>query len=204
MTPAEEHFHFYYEMGLTITQWASVEMTLRDIVVNCASAPDRRIISIGYYSIENFRSKLQFCDNLLTERFESSPHFSEWAKLYERLKRASTKRNKLAHRTVLVFPNAPAGRRYSLVDWLDGQFTAKSKKHSRLSDANPPQGAIYLLDVMQFQIDFSSLFIDLANFSAKLAGHAPTYPPELQVPRKPPTLKEMRSRIDWMLPKKAD
>lgn len=204
MTPAEEHYIFYYELGLAITQWAHVEMALRDVTVNCVSAIDRRTISIGFYSIENFRSKLQFCDKIITERFEASPHFSDWRNLRERLTRASSKRNRLAHRGIIVFPAAHAGRRYALVQRLTEQFTAKSKKPTRASSTNPPQDALCLRDVVQFRLDFFSLLVDLANFAAKLAGRAPEFPPEFQGPKTPPTLSEMRAQMRHILIEQAN
>lgn len=203
MTPAEEHYIFYYELGLAITQWAQVEMALRDLLVNCVSAADRRTISIGFYSIENFRSKLQFCDNLITERLETSPQLADWKKLRERLSKASSKRNKLAHRGIIVFPAASAGRRYALVEWLTEQLTAKSIKPTRTPTTQPPQDALCLRDVVQFRFDFFSLLVNLANFAAKLAGRAPAFSAAFEAVR-PPTLSEMRGQIRHVLTEQAN
>src|SRR5947208_2598049 len=109
MGPNEEQVLFYYEIGMAISQWAHVEMALRDVVINCASGSGRRALSIGFYSIENFRSKLQFCDNLLAESFDTSPELTSWHGLRDRLTKASTKRNRLAHRSTITYLTGKPG-----------------------------------------------------------------------------------------------
>jgi hypothetical protein len=199
MTPVEEHILFYHELGMAISQWAQVEMALRDVVVNTMPRADRRKLSVGFYSIENFRSKLQFCDNLLVEAFDGTAHLADWPKLQDRLSKSATKRNKIAHRTVVTYASGSPGRRYALVEWLTEQFSARSRKQRFLTAGKPPQGALCLLDVIHIRYEFFSLLTDLSNFAAKLAGTALPFDQATFPVSKPPTLAEYRRQMRGLL-----
>src|SRR3954462_12215600 len=114
MTPAEEHLAFYYMIGQAITQWSHVEISLADVVRACLGDIERDAISLAFYSVENFRSKLQMADNLVNSKFRGSDALDEWNKMLERIQRATKARNALAHHWLLVHPDAKPGRRCGL------------------------------------------------------------------------------------------
>jgi hypothetical protein len=129
MTPAEESVIFYYELGLAITQWAHVEDALLNIFGACHIGHYHRgTLSTTFYSIENFRSKLQVVDNVFCLKFRDTPHFAVWIDLFEKLRSASAERNWLAHYTALVYPTAKAGRRFGLLPKLAKSRGKPSKR----------------------------------------------------------------------------
>ena len=204
MNWSEENLLFYHEIGVALSQWAQVEMTLRDVAVTTVALQDRQIMSIGFYSIENFRSKLQYCDNLLLEKFDNSELIKDWPKLQIRLTKAAEKRNKIAHRTVVTYVNGVPGRRYALVEWLTEQFTVKSKKQKFQTNNKPPQGALCLLDIVHIRYEFFSLSTDLANFAACLDGREPLFYQANIQSLKPPTMSEFRKQMKQLIDVAAD
>jgi hypothetical protein len=98
MNPGEEQVVFYMEIGLALTQWAHVENAIRHLT----TAPfkeelDRNAVSVGFFSIDAFRSKLGFSKALIARILAGTPHGAEWVKLIDRAQSASQERNKLAH-----------------------------------------------------------------------------------------------------------
>ena len=82
MTPGEEHLAFYHEIGLTIAQWAHIENSLFLIAAACVNKRNTKGIASGFFSIENFRSKLAFVDALVKTKTSISPRrLAEWQAL---------------------------------------------------------------------------------------------------------------------------
>src|SRR3954447_23805124 len=102
MTPAEEHLAFYYSIGLAITQWSYVEISLAGVVRACLGEIEPSAIDLAFYSVENFRSKLQMADNLVHSRFMGSDALDEWIKLLDIIQSAANSRNALVHHWPLV------------------------------------------------------------------------------------------------------
>ncbi len=106
-------------VGRAISQWSLVELSLCNIFTVCVtscpsrSTPDGGFVSFLdgdvpsaiFYSIENFRSKLGLVDAALRARVSENARWAEairneWAKLFEKTRKSSLKRNMLAHWTV--------------------------------------------------------------------------------------------------------
>ncbi len=195
MMPREEHFLFYYELGLALSQWAKLEMALCDVLVCCVSKQERRKLSVGFYAIENFRSKLSFADDVLAETFDQNPLLEKWSKIKSSIEKCAKKRNKVAHRNVVTYAASPPGRQIALVDWQAEQFTAKAKQRSFLSNRSPPEGALCLIDIVHIRYDFFGVMIELANLAAELSDTALPYPPESFQQSKPPSFAEYREQM---------
>lgn len=185
LTHSEECWLFYFHLGFAITRWANIEESL--IALLCESFGDEKsgkILIKGFFSIENFRSKLAFVDALLAPRVTDAFHLEEWGKLMERISRASTKRNKLAHHRVLAFARAKAGRRYGLAS----SFELK-KTDAHESDA------ICISELVSFQAEFDAVYEAVMQFSHRLRnaqGQPPRFParlPDL------PTIQTLKSQM---------
>lgn len=104
-------------VGRAITQWSFVEQALSNIftvcVTPCPSRPDGitsfidfQVPTAIFYSVENFRGKLGLVDAALLARVYGREAWaqeirSQWAKLHEKTRKLSLKRNRLAHWTVV-------------------------------------------------------------------------------------------------------
>ena len=199
MTPTEEHLAFFHELGLTITQWAMVETNLRRLASTCFSQQDRKNLSIGFLSVENFRSKLKFTNNLLEAKFKDSSEFPEWKKIYEKLERVSKRRNELAHRSVVLYLNGQAGRRYALIDDLSEQKNLAKVSPAPEIKTKPPTGAICLVNLVETRLEFVALSIRLQNFHSRLIGEEPFFPEEMEYPSKTPTVSDIRKQLKQIL-----
>lgn len=111
----------YALVGRAITQWSFVEQALSNIFIICVTpcparpSPDPRETFISmldhavptavFYSIESFRGKLGLVDAALLARVDSHEQWaveirSGWARLKDKTRKLSLKRNPLAHWTV--------------------------------------------------------------------------------------------------------
>jgi len=185
MTPPQEHLLFYHELGKALSQWAYVELDLRHLVTACAPIDSRQLVAVGYFSIENFRSKLSYCDSIITEAMHRSPAFPKWAPLSERVKSASMRRNRLAHWTVMFYPKAKVGRRYALVDWSKSAFSAPSKQDLDRNTSGPSSSSICLHQIIESRHEFESLTPALSNLRAAFLGDLEPWSVSDCVPKKP-------------------
>ena len=170
MTPEQESVLFHYELGQAISYWAYLEMNLRHLVSSAVSLDARQLVSVGFFSIENFRSKLTYCDNILTEHFHRSPHYQRWLTLCTRVRSAATKRNRMAHQTVMVYPQSKPGRRQALINWSAEQFTAPSKATKVRPGFAPPTDAMCVREIVEAKYEFEALMRSIRNLRAALLG----------------------------------
>lgn len=189
ITPSEEEVVFYDEFGKTITAWANVEFGLVFLTCACVKKKDWPLLTKGFYSIENFRSKLQFSGNLITTKFHDHPHIDEWPKLEKRLITLSKKRNKLAHYRVGVFPQKTRkeGRRIGLQSVLP----PKNAKSSQQMEGH----ILFLADLMQIRAEFSSIWKNLMSFGGILMGKQVPLSELLPQVKSLPTLRTLRNRM---------
>jgi hypothetical protein len=115
-----ETAQMFARVGRAITRWSLVEQTLSNIFTLCVAPFGARIgpddVYISYldhevptaifYSIESFRGKLGLVDAALLARIKDHGTWadnirSDWARLHDKTRRLSLKRNRLAHWTVL-------------------------------------------------------------------------------------------------------
>lgn len=190
MNLEEEQVCFYGEIGLAITNWAHVEDRLRRLVMSCVIEPGRSAIAVGFVSIENFRSKLDFTDKVVRRSYHGKLNEEEWAKLVDRARRASFRRNKLAHRRIRRIEKAEVGRRYALEPWISTKDEWK-----RAGDDKPLPGALCLRDIVAIRFEFVALTYALENFCSRLEGRKEPHPKSAEQPQYPPTIRQIKHRV---------
>ena len=190
MTPNDEQLAFYFEIGLAITQWSHVERSLCVIACECFDASNRISVTLGFFSIDSFRSKLKFSDAVFRQKFGASVHASDWQDLYDRLATTSEGRNRLAHYAtgIIDFASRP-GRRYSLVPWLSKQKTKKFKRPQK------NVGALYVRDIIKQRYEFYALFASLENFHDRLRGRPEQLPKSSESAARPPNIPQIRAQM---------
>ena len=182
MEPNEERLAFYSEIGRTVTQWATVEFALAQIVSGAYTAKDAALATAGFHSIENFRSKLQHVDSILAQRGLTASQKAKWDALFRRCESAAKKRNALAHRWVLNVISAKPGRRIILLP----------TKPSGNSSRQRYPGALGLRDVVSYRQEFFALLAALENFDARLHGRKEPHAKDQEQPKPPPDLAALR------------
>ena len=195
MTPAEEYLAFYSELGLTLSQWANVEHSLSDLVVAAVGSREKKTVLVGFFSIENFRSKLQFANNLSMSACSETGHLAKWQRLKTKAERLASRRNAVAHRTVVVFSSGVSGRRYALVEWLEFRQSISAEK-PRVSSTKPPSGSLCLRDLIQIRYDFFELTVALRNLADEMQGRSPDF---MATPKTPPSVAEVRRLLHTII-----
>lgn len=199
MNKQEEYIAFYKELGLAVSQWATVEYALAQLVCLCLTAheSDKWMLYQGFHSIENFRSKLQFAETLILEKFGNSPKIIEWSDLSGRLQRASAARNKLVHRLVVDVPfGGSPGRRFALVPAPKPEINPRKKPRSAVSI---PQGSLCLRDINEIIYEFRAVYANLANFAARVRGLEEPLPVFAERRQSPSTLQGLNALNRAML-----
>src|SRR6202007_410254 len=126
--------------GSAITQWAHVEEALWLVLAACFTA-DFPALRTAFFSVENFRSRLQLVDKVFRQTFRDKKNIEAWSDLHDRLRSTSSARNALAHYRVVVYPEQPAGRHYALLPRLTDTNSRNPLK--------PPPGALFVRDLNQ-------------------------------------------------------
>lgn len=187
MTPAEESICFYYELGLAMTQWSHVENDLCTLALSFCHDGDRNAMALGFFSIENFRSKLAFTNAIVEKKLseQSSAHAQEWDGLRKRVSDVSANRNRLAHRTVRIYPQNGEARRYALIPWI--RMKPKTNKERN----KPPPGSLFVRDINRIRLEFFALVCTLSNFRDRVHGRTVTFPKATEIPKDPMTNTEI-------------
>jgi hypothetical protein len=181
MNIAEERVAFFHEIGLAVTQWAEVEaMMFHVTAVAMRNLLDADLLSYGFFSVENFRSKLEFSNKIILKRFEDNQsHIDSWIDLCKRIDACSSRRNHLAHFSVLIYDKNCDGRRYALVP----RFTPLAQQHS--STLKPPSGSLCLRDINAIRLESLAITRTLQNFYARLCGNSELFPKAHEQPENP-------------------
>lgn len=168
ITANEEGLWFYYQLGRAITSWAHVEQALCWVGCCSFSKDDQLQFITTFFSIENFRSKLQVVDRLVASKFKH--HAKTWEPLKTDLERLSKIRNNLAHYPVMNYGNDLPGQRIALLP----RFGKPSKFKQALP--KPPSGSIGLRDIVYAQQRFTALMFGLEAFQHTLQGTTSIFP----------------------------
>jgi hypothetical protein len=179
----EEQQIFYYEIGLTITQWASVEHSFQNAYV-ASFGKFNHATSATFYSIENFRSKLSAADAAFhwNLKVELKP---TWASIYKKLRKRSQARNALAHRYILSRPDNKPGKRLLLVENVSRPAP----------DERPEKEAFGVRDIVLLRYGFYGLSNELSSFAAEIQGFSmPPLASRAQLER-PPTLETLLAQM---------
>lgn len=196
MTPSQESALFMYELGQTISHWAYLEADLAVLVAAAVSRDDKHTVQVGFYAIENFRSKLAYCDNILNERFHEVPNFSRWEEVRTRIEAISRKRNRLAHQTVMVSTGGEVGRRTGILDWK-AQIHNSPKlapKPSRKTKGLP-DGTLFVRDLAQITLEMKAVTYAIRNIRCLVLGEPPAYDINLEKPENAPTIAVLFKRF---------
>lgn len=188
MNDNEEQLAFYYNLGLAITEWAHVEHSL-GAVLRVVDTPDRHA-SREFHDFSrwgSFRQQLDLVNWALAESHRSAEQLRAWRALRKRCDRTYTKRNALAHNTVVNYPSEREGRRMALVQW-------RTVRADRLG----PQ-ALCVRDIVGCMLAFTALSRALHNFSLVLRGKPKLYREELEKPEAAPTLAYIRRDLRGLL-----
>lgn len=188
---SDENIAFHCELGLAIAQWSHVERQLIGIALDCIhDHKDKSAFAISYHSIENFRSKLSVCDNLVVHTHKKSRHLQAWKDARAQTAGLSAKRNKIAHGWHKVYLGNTAGRRWALVPihFSDGELY-------NLQGEKPPPGALCLRDIASIRMEFHALTTRLCNVRELLAGRRAPFPASFEQAENPPTIHTIRNLI---------
>lgn len=190
MNIAEEIVAFKHELGSAIAQWGYVEGQLLRVALECVDIPDRQALAIGYHSVENFRSKLAMCDNLVSHRFADSPGFQRWRAAKNRTTQLAAKRNKIAHGWHKLYVHNTAGRRWAIVPLhhSNGQLL-------HADGEKPPSGALCLRDLIAIRFEFHALTTQICNAYEVLCGRPAPFPESEEQPANPPSLRQIANQI---------
>lgn len=191
MTQELESIAFHYYLGLAVSQWATIENELRYILLTQFTDEllNHEALSIGVFSLESFRGKIDFVSGVVNRKLAGTPHQTSWGELEKRTRRASTKRNRLAHWPVRVFPKRPAGRRIALIPWII------DKKRRKTRVPSPPPGSLMLRDVAEIKGDFEALTCALSNFRYSASGQPEPHAKHREQSVPPPTIANIERQL---------
>jgi hypothetical protein len=194
MSPELETIAFFHAAGKAIVQWSFVEKNLRDLLFHCMSATDRSAIVGAYLSIENFRSKLKFCDNIISAKTAGTPGATTWAGLQKKVGALSKARNAIVHGVVVGYPNGVPGRRLALED-MPPEVGSGINASRRGNPDRPPTGALCLRDLDGRRGEFLALANSLRNFSGVVLGLPEPIPKSHELPARPMTIHKIEAQM---------
>lgn len=151
MTSGEETLSFYYLLGSAISAWANVERALCGVVSTCFTKHNTTLAIIAFFSIDNFRTKLQTANHLFTTKFDGTKYVAEWEKIVPSLERLAILRNHLAHYHTVGYQHEPPGRRLALVPVI-----GKIPKF-RQRVPKPPPGSLCLREIAHARRQFEAV-----------------------------------------------
>jgi len=173
-------------VGRAISGWSMVELSLCNIFTICVtSCPSRSQLDGGFvsfldgdvpcavfYSVENFRGKLGLVDAALNTRIRGHGQWAqdiraEWAKLHNKTRKLSLKRNHLAHWTVI--PAMPDDDERSYPAKLMPPYGSPGWWAE--TSINPPGNAKSASQLNHLVLAFSLIDEKLRAFSKMLAQH---------------------------------
>ena len=189
MNYAEERILFNSELGKAIAQWGHVEGQLLRLVKRC-TRQSGNCVAEAYLSIENFRSKLSFCDQLMTGEPREKAILQYWAKIHTNCSSLARKRNQLAHGWHALYLHQPVGKRFGIAPVIgrDGRLVHRDGEKA-------PQGTIYLRDIVHQKQEFRALTGQLCNVGELLDGNPKPYPEDDNPVLQAPTIRMLENRL---------
>jgi hypothetical protein len=197
MNSDQERVAFMNELGEALQRWAYAENLLLRIIGQCVGASDRDALAVAFLSIENFRSKLMYCDRLVSAHLKGRPKkLAAWQALAKRVSALAVKRNKLAHHLAVMYQFGKPGRRLALEPALD-VARGKPTPLRRNDGSKPPSGALFLRDVAAVRLEFHALVVSLVNFLVPMQGDGEKgpFPKDHEQPSAPPTAHKLVAQI---------
>lgn len=184
-TPSELTEQMFATVGRAITQWSFVENDLSTLFGVClgGAAIDKKYGYVHvprgwnamwlFYSVENWRAKLQLLDaaieaHLLGSTAEKKLK-AEWAKLSDKASDLARKRNKLAHWFVRPAQRSGTGAEHEPIAPARLCPPYGSPKYYRETGFNPPGVALTEKQVRELDTAFSGLAEKVRRFTKKVA-----------------------------------
>ncbi len=193
LTANEETFAFYFEIGVSITSWAHIELAMFWVMGTTFDKGALEKAAMMYFSIDAFYNKLKRADRLLQTKYRDN---KTWLALHQKLERLAGLRNKLAHYHPQQYPAGRVGRRIALIPPV-----GPSSKHKQRVP-KPPPGSLCVKDILDAGQQFSLIAYGLEAFYDVLKdpkkGPFPAY--FLQA-KDAPTMAQLTHRIRSILPK---
>jgi hypothetical protein len=192
MTPQEETVAFYYLLGKAISAWANVERALCAVASSCFTKHNFNYSILMFFSIDNFRSKLQAVDHLFHTKFEGTKYAREWESIFQNLERLAKIRNQLAHYHTLGYEGQP-GRRIALVPVLSRAPKLKQRT------PKPPAGSLCLREIDHARLQFEAVGYGLDFLFWKVTKQKHQLPASLARAGDVPTMESITLQIRAML-----
>lgn len=196
ITPTEEYVLFYQAIGVAITQWAHVEDALYRLTARAFNKSDSSTLAFGFFSIENFRSKLAFVDRTFPDIPDSSSHEPEWANIRDRISGLSSRRNQLAHGRVMNYLNDTPGRQTAIIPLFQKSPKKKPQK-------GPPPGSLCVKDIDLIQQQFFQATHQVLSLVDRIDGVEGPHAEFAQREPQHRTLAELRTLIDVVCRQRA-
>jgi hypothetical protein len=176
-----EHDSFFIAYGAAMSRWANVEWALAMLYIvaiglhpstqgaaeNATSATpfERCRPSLAaFYRVIGGSSRLSMTDAAIRIAISDTALVSEWGKLQERARGATTKRNHLAHYSTSVHQGGKSGKRFFLNDNL-----ADPMKHPQIT--GKARTIYYEMDLVRAEAQFRLLANNLGTFQWSLEDH---------------------------------
>lgn len=197
ITTGEEQLAFYDAIGRAVSQWAHVEHGLYHIASRAFKGEDRGALAFGFFSIENFRSKLAFVDRTFGTADFFDEFEVEWTVLRDHIRSLSSRRNEIAHSRVIVYPSSKPGRRYAIVP----TFAPEPARKQKIPLA--PPGSLCVKDIDLAARQFATASNQLLGLYYRLGGQDDPFAESSQQGPQPRTIAQIRSQIYEMLPQRG-
>ena len=142
-----------------------------------------------FFSIDNFRTKLQAADVLITTRFDGTKHVNEWDSIHRELVKLAAVRNRLAHNHMVSYYHELPGRRLALVPVLGKAPKLKQRV------PKPPSGSLCLRDIAYAQRQFEAVGHALDFLFWRLTKQKTQLPASLAQAGDVPTMAQLTRQI---------
>lgn len=184
---------FYYEIGLAVTHWAHVERALLEVIFATGMAgKNYEAMGHSFFAIQNFRSKLDFVEQVVVKSVRDARLLKEWPSLRKRCEQAAKKRAEIAHGYVAMSPTgAEPGRRMVLMEWAPQSPPSKISPNPGI----PPSSAPGVKAIISYRSEFACLTYALENFASRIGGQPERHPKSLEQPTDPPSIETIASQI---------
>lgn len=193
MTVHEEIIAFHYYIGQAIIAWAEVEKALAWIFTLCFTTHNRNAAAIVFFSVENFRSRLQSVVHIFNTKFNGTAHVRHWEELYRELGRLSQLRNHLVHYHKVPYSDGKPGRRIALIPTLSRGPSLRQRT------PKPPPGSLCLREIVHARMQFEALAYGLQLLASRVLKQKTLLPASLAQAGDVPTMAMLTSQIRAML-----
>ena len=101
----EQISNFYVRLGMAIAAWQFVDANLCHVYASAIGSLNYEALTASFHVPINFRARLDMTDEAVKRSRISNDLIDEWAKLYAKLRKKSSRRNALTHGTVVFQPS---------------------------------------------------------------------------------------------------